>query len=270
MNKYSLSLTLRKLGLIQLADKLRFYFIFITSYKSRRKFLDDNPTAKLPPAYYIYETFNLNYHVFYNESIKTAEWLVSFLKKYTTLKNLNVLDWGCGPGRVIRHLPNLMDKSCHFYGTDYNKNYVKWCRKNIPDVTFSSNQLAPPLEYKDNTFDAISGISIFTHLSEEMHFAWFNELIRVSKPGGILFLTLQGNIYRDKLTPEEKRNFDKGELIVKSKTKEGHRTYSAFQPAIFVKKLIGENEILEHVEGKIKDGKYQQDLWIIKVKTQVE
>ena len=265
MNKYSISSTLRKLSLIKFADRLRFYFVYVATSKSRHIFLKNNPTIKLPPAYYIYETFNLNYYSFYNKSIETAEWLVSFFQKHTTNKGLTVLDWGCGPGRVIRHLPNFMDESCQFYGTDYNKSYIKWCKQNIQKVSFSSNQLTPPLNYNENTFDIIYGISIFTHLSEKMHFAWINELIRVLKPSGIIFLTLQGNIYRNKLTKEEKRNFDNGKLIVKSNTKEGHRTYSAFQPAIFVEKLIRGSEILEHIEGEIVNGKPQQDIWIIRV-----
>jgi SAM-dependent methyltransferase len=197
-----------------------------------------------------------------------AKWLVSFFDKYITLEDVKVLDWGCGPGRVIRHLPNFMDKTCQFFGTDYNEKYIKWCSNHIPAVSFSLNRLGPPLQFENNTFDIIYGISIFTHLSEEMRLAWFNELIRTLKPGGILLLTLQGNAFTEKLTKGEKINFRKGHLVVKSNTKEGHRTYSAFQPIAFVKELIGVHEILEHIEGDKINNKPQQDVWIIK-KSQV-
>jgi len=200
---------------------------------------------------------------FFFQSIDAAEWLVSFFKKYKTLENLKVLDWGCGPGRIIRHLPHFMDKSCKFYGTDYNKKYIKWSGSNISDVSFSVNQLQPPLQFNDNYFDIIYGISIFTHLSKKMHYAWFDELMRVLKPGGILFITLHGNAFQEKLTKSERDDFDKGKLVVKSNTKEGHRTFGAFQPPSFVKKLIGKNKILEHIPGDIKNGRPQQDVWII-------
>jgi hypothetical protein len=49
-------------------------------------------------------------------------------------------------------------------------------------------------------------------------------------------------------------------------TKEGHRTYGAFQPPAFVKELTGVNEIIEHVPGKLSNGKEQQDIWIIQKK----
>lgn len=263
MSKF-ISVLLRKLGLMKFADKIHFYILFLKTYKTRREFKRANPEVVLPPPYFLYETFNLNYFSFYNKSINTAEWLVSFFKKYKSLKNLKVLDWGCGPGRVIRHLPKVMDKTCQFYGTDYNKRYINWCSKNIPNVSFNLNKLSPPLSYENNTFDIIYGISIFTHLSKEMHYSWFNELIRVLKPGGIIFLTLHGNAFKDKLTVTEKLKFEKGNLVVKSRTKEGHRTYGAFQPASFVKELIGSNELIEHIEGKIKNNKPQQDIWIIK------
>jgi ubiquinone/menaquinone biosynthesis C-methylase UbiE len=268
MNKYSIISALRRLRLMKFLDKIRYYVSYAKSYKLRRAFYIENPNVKLPPPYFIYETFNLNYFSFYNKSIETAEWLVSYFRKYKELENLKVLDWGCGPGRVIRHLPSFMDNSCQFYGTDYNEKYIDWCIKNISNVSFTTNKLAPPLNYKNETFDIVYGISIFTHLSKEMHFAWFNELIRVLKQGGILFLTLQGNGFRNKLTEIEKKHFDSGNLVVRSKSKEGHRTFSAFQPVSFVKKLIHTNEILEHVPGEVKNGKPQQDVWIIRVTAQ--
>jgi len=262
--KYLISTLFRKLGLIKQIDKVHFYVSWLKTYKLRKRFNEEHPDVKLPPAYFIYETFNLNYFSFYDKSIETAKWLISHFEKHKKLENISVLDWGCGPGRVIRHLPSFLYNSCKFYGTDYNQKYINWCKKNISGVSFSINKLAPPLTYERNTFDIIYGISIFTHLSKEMHFAWFNELLRVLKPGGIMLLTLHGNAFKEKLTDAEKIKFEKGELVVKSNTKEGHRTFGAFQPVSFVKELVGSNEILEHIQGDIKNGKPQQDVWIIK------
>ena len=247
MTKTFVSTLLRNLGFIRLFDKVRFYITYARTYSLRRQFFKENPNIKLPPAYYIYETFNLNYYSFYNSSKDTAKWLVSFFERYTKLQDINILDWGCGPGRVIRHLPDLTDETCQFHGTDYNRRYIEWCNKNIEGVTFSSNKLTPPLSYEDNFFEIVYGISIFTHLSERMHWAWFDELVRVIKPGGILIITLQGLVFRAKLTDTEKREFDRGNLVNRSKTKEGHRTFSAFHPSSFVQELVKNHEVLEHV-----------------------
>lgn len=262
MRKIFLS-TIRKVGLIKFADKIKYYILLIRTSKLRHDFKSKYPDVILPPPYFLYETFNLNYFSFYEGSIETAKWLISYFEKYKKLEKLNILDWGCGPGRVIRHLPSYINDSCNYYGTDYNKKYIKWCSRNLTNINFSLNKLQPPLDYQSDFFDVIYGISIFTHLSEKMHYAWFEDLIRVLKPGGVLFLTLHGDAFIEKLTDSEKELFRNRKLVVKGNTKEGHRTFGAFQPESFVKELFGKNTVLEHVAGKVIEGKPQQDVWII-------
>ena len=109
--------------------------------------------------------------------------------------------------------------------------------ENLPNISFNTNTLEAKLPYEDNSFDVIYGISIFTHLSEQMHFDWYKELYRVLKTNGILFLTTQGENFKLKLTQTENETFDEGSLVVRGNVKEGHRTYSAFQPNKFMKEL---------------------------------
>lgn len=263
--KARISNLLRQLGVLYYTDKIRFYLHYIKKIKESRNFKKENPQVKLPPAYLIYESFNLNYYKYYIDSKSSATWLLDHLKRHVELKNLNILDWGCGPARIVRHLPELLDKSCSIYATDYNPKTIAWNRKALTGINFNLNSTNPPLPYVDSSFDIVYGLSIFTHLDEDLHYEWFNELTRITKKDGILFLTLQGNVYKTKLTPSEQELFDKGNLIIKGNTKIGHRTYSAFQPASFVNRLAGNHRILEHIEGEIKNGMPQQDVWIIKV-----
>ncbi len=255
---------LRKSGLIKVADKFRFYIKYIKSYEARKEFYKQNPNVVLPPSYYIYETFNLDYRGFYNDSIETAKWLISHFEKHVVLENTKILDWGCGPGRTVRHLPKFTPNTCEFFGTDYNKDYISWCQKNIEHISFESNDLYPPLNFEEDTFDVIYGISIFTHLSRDLHFLWFNELIRVLKPGGILFITLHGEAFLKKLSDTERKKFEKGKLVERSNTKIGHRTFASFQPKSFVDSLIGKNKVLEFIPGDIRKPKPQQDIWIVR------
>jgi ubiquinone/menaquinone biosynthesis C-methylase UbiE len=251
---------------MQLSDYLHFVYQKMKNQSSNRSFKLNNPNVVLPPDYMIYESFQMNYDNYYNDSLDTANWLRSYFEKHIQLKNIKILEWGCGPARIIRHLPKLLDSSCEVFGSDYNSKTIDWCRKNIPGVKFSKNNLQPPLEFQNNFFDIIYATSVFTHLSEEMHHAWMNELKRVCKLNGIIFLTTHGNNCKSKLTADELKLFESGKLVVRGNVKEGHRTFAAYQPPQFMRKLFKDVEILEHVTREPK-GKYiPQDVWIVRKK----
>jgi ubiquinone/menaquinone biosynthesis C-methylase UbiE len=210
----------------------------------------------------MYESFQLNYNKYYTESINAAKWLIDHLSKHVKLKNKKILDWGCGPARIVRHLPDLLN-GCDIYGSDYNIKSINWCKKNIENVSFHINELVPPLPFKKESFDIVYAISIFTHLSQELHYKWMNEIYRILKQGGIFLFTTQGDIFKQKLSDKERMDFNNGNIVVKAHTKEGHRTYSAFQPMKFMENLVKDFKVIEYIPGEIKNNYLQQDLWIL-------
>jgi ubiquinone/menaquinone biosynthesis C-methylase UbiE len=264
INKRIISGVLRKLKLLYMFD-YAFYFLEKRRNKSRNEdFKKQHPEVKLPPDYLMYESFQLDYFKYFEESKESAKWVADHFIGQDNLDNKTILDWGCGPGRVIRHLPNYFGKNCSFYGTDYNAESISWCKKNLPNIAFNKNELEAILPYQSNFFDFIYGISIFTHLSEQLHFDWAKELLRVLKPGGVLMLTTQGENFKIKLTQEESSIFEKGDLVVRGDVKEGHRTYSAFHPEKFMRELLKNAKILTHEKRPIINGRaLPQDVWLI-------
>jgi SAM-dependent methyltransferase len=256
---------LRQFGLLYVSDRIRFIILYLKRFRKIVSFRKKYPGIEVPPAYLVYESFDLNYETYYSASKESAAWLLDHFRNYKELRNVNILDWGCGPARIVRHLPGLLDKSCAVYGTDYNPKSIQWNRDHIPGVNFNLNQSSPPLPYVDNSFDIIYGISIFTHLPESLHYKWFDELIRISKNGGIIFLTLHGRAFKSKLTAPEQEKFDHGQLLIKGNTRIGHRTFAAFHPPSFVNQWFGKHELLLHEEGGVINSKPQQDIWIIRV-----
>jgi SAM-dependent methyltransferase len=265
MNKGNISNLLRKFRLMHLTDQVRYY---VQSYKNKqanKAFLNANPNISLPPDYLMYESFQINYEKYLLGGREVASWIIDSLRKYTPVRKVTVLDWGCGPGRVVRHMPELLGEGSKVFGTDYNAKSIAWCRDNLPDIEFNLNTLEPSLPYADETFNFIYGISIFTHLSEEMHYKWTAELKRVLKINGALFLTTQGDNFKKIMSPAEITKYDKGELVVRGNVIEGHRTYSAFHPDSFMRSLFKNDEILEVIIQKPKDNKATpQDAWIVK------
>src|SRR4051812_6013282 len=64
-----------------------------------------------------------------------------------------VLDFGCGPGRVLRQLlPSAEGAESH--GAELDPRCVKWPRDNLP-VQAVKSPPAPPLPYPDAHFDLI-------------------------------------------------------------------------------------------------------------------
>lgn len=262
--KKQLKKLLQLLHLTKLFEYLRFKSKQVKQKKENKNFKIENPTITIPPDFYLYETFDLNYNKYYYGGLDTAKWLIDIIKDYKSLENISVLDWGCGPGRIVRHLPSLLPESSTIYGSDYNAEYINWCKNNITDIQFYTNQLSPPLPFKDKTFDIIYNISIFTHLSEEMHQKWMAELNRVSKPEAVIFTTTHGNNFITKLTPKEQENYNSGQLVTHSYQVEGNRLFAAYQPPEYFKNLIYKHgfKLLKHDPRTVNYGKLKQDIWV--------
>lgn len=114
-----------------------------------------------------------------------------------------VLDFGCGSGRLLRKLSDLPGE---LHGTDIDSEAIDWCRKNLPFAKSAVNEALPPTNYPDDFFDSVIAISVFTHLDEEMQFVWFAELQRITKPGGVLLLSVHGKVARTTYSEELKNS----------------------------------------------------------------
>lgn len=104
---------------------------------------------------------------------------------------MKILDFGCSSGRVLRHFEEQHQKlGWDLYGVDIQARPIEWMRQNLPNhfKIYTGNTL-PHLPFEDNTFDAIYGFSVFTHIKYQWD-AWILELRRVLKPGGVLLQTI--------------------------------------------------------------------------------
>ncbi len=262
-----LSRIARRLKLAHTVDNIRFNVQKAKNRKKNKLFKKRNPTVKLPPDYMMYESFKLNYASYYNGGKQTAQWVESLLDDHKRFRKKKILDWGCGPARIVRHLPDVFGRGCTYFGTDYNEKTIQWCKENIEGVSFEVNGINPPLKFEDNFFDAVYGISIFTHLSPENHQAWYDELMRVCKKGAVLLFTTHGGAFKSKMSKKERAKFDRGELVVRAEAKEGHRVYAAFHPPAYIEKLFSQkSEIVKHKAGRQVEWGIEQDYWILKKK----
>jgi SAM-dependent methyltransferase len=103
----------------------------------------------------------------------------------------HVLDWGCGCGRIARHWAQYLPY-IDLHGCDIDETGIQWCQSNLPFGSFSVCQTAPPLPYPAGYFDIMYGVSVLTHLTLPLQYAWMQEIWRVLKPDGIAILTTMG------------------------------------------------------------------------------
>ncbi len=140
--------------------------------------------------------------------IKTGnEFVEYFINKAGLKPEHQVLDVGCGIGRMAIPLTKYLNKEGSFEGFDIAEKGIEWCRKNItpkyPNFRFQVadlyNKLYHPkgkyadTEYKfpydGNSFDFIYLTSVFTHMLPGGVENYMLEISRVLKPGGKCLIT---------------------------------------------------------------------------------
>jgi SAM-dependent methyltransferase len=148
----------------------------------------------------------------------------------------SILDYGSGCGRVIRHWPAVTDAT--LFGSDYNPFLVEWCQQNLEMATFRINGIGPSLAFDDDSFDLVYSVSVFTHLTEPLQLPWMQELIRVTRPGGHLLLTLHGESRADLLEADDRERFANGELVVSTNSVPGTSNCAAFHPDKYIRDVF--------------------------------
>jgi SAM-dependent methyltransferase len=102
----------------------------------------------------------------------------------------SVLDFGCGPGRVLRWFQQALPNA-HLAGVDVRAAQIAWCREHLRG-DFHANDVLPPLPFAEGTFELTYALSVFSHLALDQNLAWIRELARVTRPDGLILLSTHG------------------------------------------------------------------------------
>lgn len=269
--KQSLVYILRRARLIEFAEKLAYVRGLQSTWRENRRFKAEQPDTPVPPTWLMWDAYrSTNVLHYFQGGQLHAELMSHHIRPHLALRSTQfkdntyrVLEWGCGPARILRHLTALKGEyPLELYGTDYNTDSIRWCQGAVTDINFETNDLAPPLPFQDAFFDVVYCLSVFTHLSEAQHYAWITEIERVLKPGGIFMGTFHGENSRSKLRNSERLLYDAGQPIFRGEVKEGSRLYTAYHPPTFVREVLLRN--FQHAEPKDVDDVYnlQQTLWL--------
>ncbi|MFZ5616751.1 MAG: class I SAM-dependent methyltransferase [Pseudomonadota bacterium] len=139
------------------------------------------------------------------------------------LKNAKcVFDFGCGEGRVLRHLRGL--SGLRLIASDTRAEAIAWCRENLPGPDYHVNGFDPPLAFIDtNAVDIVYAYSVFTHIPVDRQTAWLAEMRRILRPGGVLLATVMSECLKSSLSDERRKDLERsGALVIGSEDAEAH------------------------------------------------
>ena len=110
------------------------------------------------------------------------------------LEGAHVLDFGCGSGRLMRHMVDA-ETGAVVEGCDIHRPSIEWYARHVkaPHEVFLTDEM-PPLPRPDGHYRLIYATSVFTHLSESWS-AWLVEMHRLLEDGGLLMATHIGPAY---------------------------------------------------------------------------
>ena len=121
-----------------------------------------------------------------NEKIKSA---INYIKTDSISKH--ALDFGCGTGNLTKYLiengiittsADISYKSLHYIRAQYSESYLSNCVQ-INGINLDC--------LKDNKFEMVATYSVLHHIDD--YLSILKELIRVLKPGGILYIDHEVN-----------------------------------------------------------------------------
>lgn len=100
----------------------------------------------------------------------------------------HVLELGCGVGRIGRELaPHCQ----HWTGVDISENMIRHASQRLADrdnVSFHQLTRTRLEMLEDNSIDKAYSIAVFCHMDKEDLYIYLQELNRVVKPGGMIFV----------------------------------------------------------------------------------
>lgn len=138
------------------------------------------------------EKVKVDYDVIAKDFSKTRRELWSdllFLGDWAK-KGDNILDLGCGNGRLVKLFKDLR---INYTGIDISPNLINEAKQDFGENSKQKFMIGNALDlpFEDNSFDKVYSIAFLHHIpSKKMRIQVMDEIKRVLKPDGLLLLTV--------------------------------------------------------------------------------
>lgn len=106
-----------------------------------------------------------------------------------SIKEMHILDYGCGWGRMTRLLPFYFDIE-RITGVDVDERLINSANELLPFMNHKKIKSMEALPFEEASFDIVFANSVFSHLSEKSALFTLAELSRILRKGGILIISI--------------------------------------------------------------------------------
>ena len=132
----------------------------------------------------------------YEKSFISSPDNIPRILKFLRRKNVRrVLDLGCGAGGDVVYLAK---QGFEVYGIDVAKEAVRVAKESLKENRLKANlevgSIYKELPYDDDFFDAVISIRVIHHAGIKDIQRLITEIKRISKPGGLIFVTVRKKI----------------------------------------------------------------------------
>jgi SAM-dependent methyltransferase len=254
---------LRATHLIQFADSIVAHSAVRENARANDAYRAAHPERVFPDPALVFETIGeASLETFDAGGGIIARLVAEFLNQAQLPPNPRVLDWGAGAGRLLAHLPALLPPGARYFGCDPNPRAVAHVTRALPFVDMRASDPEPPAPFDNAAFDAITGISIFTHFSESAAKAWSAELARLLSDQGAAIVSSHGALAASRLPADKRAAFDAGEYVERGGAPEGSRTYVSYFNEAAGRRLFGAHfaDVAFHPNSPM----FNQDIWVLR------
>lgn len=103
------------------------------------------------------------------------------------LRNLTILDVGCGEGAWLRFLLELGAKPNSLHGIDLSESRIETAKQINPSINLEESK-GDNLPFSSGIFDIVLQVVVFSSITEiELARILLDEMVRVTRPGGYIF-----------------------------------------------------------------------------------
>jgi SAM-dependent methyltransferase len=204
-----------------------------------------------------------------NEPIKSLKDFVRFLRKEVLreLKNLNILDLGCGNGKNSAYFID-QGENIEVTGIDISLKALEYAQDLLPEGLFIKQSIGTKYPFENEKFDIVLDITSSNSLNQKEREIYLDETYRVLKNDGYFFvraLCKDGdqnakNLLKNSPGPEKDTYMIKElGLIERVFSREDFiATYSPFFEILFLKK--------ETHYTKFNNRSYKRNFWVAYLK----